>query len=161
MSYEIPGYERPESCEIPVRIRCSGLCAVHCDGQHEISLILGLIALVDAHLDEAGPQWAKDCPEANMYRRVGKAQLEAAEAMEELSLATGENPRKGRHPEARERMLAELGDTVVAGLLGIQSQLKDTAATWTVFRAALAKAASRVPDSGDTDRRAAREGGQH
>lgn len=107
--------------------------------------VLESIELVDAWLDDAGPQWAKDCPEANMARRVGKAQLEAAEAMEELALLTGENPRKGRHPEARERMLAELGDTAVAALLGIQSQVKDANVTWLVFLDALDKALSRVP----------------
>jgi hypothetical protein len=111
----------------------------------QLAWILGALEAVDAHLDEAGPQWAKDCPEANMQRRVGKAQLEAAEAMEELSLLTGENPRKGQHPEARDRMLAELGDTAVAALLGIQSQVKDTGVTWAIFLAALAKAGSRVP----------------
>ena len=113
-----------------------------------VPAILGALEVVDAHLDEAGPQWAKDCPEANMARRVGKAQLEAAEAMEELSLLTGENPRKGIHPEARGRMLAELGDTAVAALLGIQSQVKDTGITWTIFLAALAKARGRVPAAG-------------
>lgn len=107
--------------------------------------VLHVIEAVDAYLDDAGPQWAKDCPEANMQRRIGKAQLEAAEAMEELSLLTGENPRKGRHPEARERMLGELGDTACAALLGIQSVTKDTGATWTVFLEALEKAWSRVP----------------
>jgi len=65
--------------------------------------------------------------------------------MEELSLLTGENPRKGKHPEARPRMLDELGDTAVAALLGIQSQTKDTGMTWEIFLKALNKALSRVP----------------
>jgi len=114
-------------------------------GDEQIRRMLRSIELADAHLDDAGPQWAKDCPQANMYRRIGKAQLEAAEAMEELSLLTGENPRKAQDPAARDRMLAELGDTAVAALLGIQSATKDVFATWAVFTAALDKAVSRVP----------------
>jgi hypothetical protein len=127
--------------------------------EDDVSAVLGVLEVVDAHLDDAGPQWAKDCPEANMYRRVGKAQLEAAEAMEELSLLTGENPRKGRHPEARDRMLAELGDTAVAALLGIQSQVKDTSQTWAVFLRAVGKARDRVPaNSGRPDNSEGQEG---
>lgn len=115
-------------------------------GNRGLDWVRTAIEMVDRHLDEAAPQWAKDCPEANMQRRVGKAQLEAAEAMEELSLLTGENPRKGQHSEARDRMLAELGDTAVAALLGIQSQVKDTRLAWGIFTEALAKAYRRVPD---------------
>jgi len=122
------------------------------DASQELDQLMHVIETVDAHLDEAAPQWAKDCPEANMARRVGKAQLEGAEAMEELSLLTGENPRKGQDFTAGERMLAELGDTAVAALLGIQSQTKDIARTWAVFTAALDKALSRVP--GKTEDRA-------
>jgi hypothetical protein len=81
-----------------------------------------------------------------MQRRVGKPQLEAAEAMEELALLTGENPRKGEHPEAGERMLAELGDTAVAALLGIQSQVKNPRRMWEIFLTALIKARRRVPE---------------
>jgi hypothetical protein len=120
--------------------------------EDDVSCLLRIIEQVDAHLDDAGPQRAKDCPEANRWRRVGRAQLEAAEAMEELSLLTGENPRKGLHPEARGRMLAELGDTACSALFAIQSQTKNTTETWAIFLAALAKAESRVPATGEQAR---------
>lgn len=118
-------------------------------GGWDVAEICAAIAIVDQHLDDAAPEvYQGDHPAsriANMQRRIGKAQLEAAEAMEELSLLTGENPRKGAHPEARERMLDELGDTAAAALLGIQSQVKDTEVTWAIFVAALAKGLARVP----------------
>jgi hypothetical protein len=119
--------------------------APYAPGLEFLAGILDALEAVDAHLDEAGPQWAKDCPEANMYRRIGKAQSEATEAMDELSLLTGENPRKGQDPEARDRMLDELGDTAMAALLGIQSQTKNVNATWRIFLRAVVKARSRVP----------------
>ena len=111
----------------------------------ELDDLMHVIEVADAWLDGEAPAWVKDCPEANMARRVGKAQLEAAEAMEEFALLTGENPRKGTDPGAYDRMLAELGDTAVTALLGIQSQVKDIAATWAVFREALDKIHVRVP----------------
>ena len=64
--------------------------------------------------------------------------------MDALNLATGGNPRKGVTGDD-ETVKGELGDTVVAALLAIQSMTKDTDATWDVVMAALAKALGRVP----------------
>jgi hypothetical protein len=117
----------------------------------DLAWLRKVIEIVDAHLDAAAPEvFRLGTPAsqiASMHRRVGKAAAEAHEAMEELSLLTGENPRKGEHPEARDRMLAELGDTAMAALLGIQSQVKDTGLTWVIFIEAAAKAYGRVPDA--------------
>ena len=116
----------------------------------DLAWLQQVIEVVDAHLDAAAPEvFRLGTPAseiASMHRRVDKAASEAHEAMEELSLLTGENPRKPADPAARGRMLAELGDTAMAALLGIQSQVKDIKLTWVIFTEMAAKAYSRVPD---------------
>jgi hypothetical protein len=114
-----------------------------------ISAILADIDLVDAHLDAAAPEiYRGDHPAsklANRWRRIaGGPASEGQEAVDALNLASGGNPRKGVTGDDS-TILGELGDTVVAGLLGIQSITKDPDETWCVFLKALAKARSRVP----------------
>jgi hypothetical protein len=154
---------------IPIRVRCSGLCTVHCDhrdsepgGQHgpgndEIASILADIELIDWHLDAAAPQIYRQDPAAsaelnearallNRFRRIAAGPAsEGQEAVDALNEATGGNPRKGVIGDD-DTILGELGDGAVANLLAIQSIVKDTDAAWAVFLAALAKARSRVPD---------------
>ena len=115
----------------------------------DVSEILAAVEVVDRHLDEAAPEvYRGDHPAsrlANRWRRIaGGPGCEVHEATEALNLSTGGNPRKGI-AATPEDVLAELGDTAVAALLGIQSETKDADATWAVFTAALAKALSRVP----------------
>jgi hypothetical protein len=119
--------------------------------------ILGVIELVDAHLDEAAPAIYRPGPDDDPELRAVKALLnrwrriaagpasEGQESVDALNLATGGNPRKGVVGD-EDTVLMELGDTVTAALLAIQSVTKDTARTWNVFLHALAKARSRVPE---------------
>jgi hypothetical protein len=140
--------------EIPIRPRCSGLCAEHCGAPEtaaagHLARILHAIETVDAWLDEAAPAWAKQDSEAsrvaNMYRRAAAGPAsEGQEIVDAINGMTGGNPRKGVCKTPGD-VLAEGGDTAVAALLFIQSQVKDIAATWDVFTAALDKALGRVP----------------
>jgi hypothetical protein len=150
---------------IPIRVRCSGLCAVHCDGSDEVDALLADIALVDQHLDDAAPQVYRqdqrtgtteseaailaELNEAralcNLFRRVAAGPAsEGQEAVDAVNLATGGNPRKGVIGDT-DTILGELGDGAVANLLAIQSILKNTDLTWQVFIAAMDKAVDRVP----------------
>jgi hypothetical protein len=131
-------------------------CRLDYDDYGGIPAILRVIELVDAHLDDAAPAVYRTDPAAsaelnearalaNRWRRIaGGPGCEVHEATEELLAVTGGNPRKGVHGSEAD-MLSELGDTACAALLAIQSQTKDTAKTWQLFLAALAKAESRVP----------------
>jgi hypothetical protein len=125
----------------------------------EKAWILDIIERFDAHLDDAAPQAYRTSPAAsaelnearalaNKWRRIaGGPGCEVHEATEELLAVTGGNPRKGFHGSEKD-MLGELGDTAVAALLAIQSQVKDVRRTWDVFLTALAKAESRIPAAG-------------
>ncbi len=84
---------------------------------------------VDAWLDEAvddiyGRQYL-----AQDWARVAKIAEEAGEAIAELILSTGQNPRKGTDPAARGRMLDELADAALTGILAIQHFTKDAETT--------------------------------
>jgi hypothetical protein len=111
----------------------------------DLAWVLDVIRRVDAHLDDDAPDIYRDNPLANRWRRIaGGPGCEVHEATEELLAVTGGNPRKGFHG-SDDDVLVELGDSAVASLLAIQSQTKDTAATWAVFLGALAKTESRLP----------------
>jgi hypothetical protein len=115
----------------------------------DITQILAAVAVVDGHLDAAAPEIYRQDNDAsrlaNRWRRIaGGPASEGQEAVDALNLATGGNPRKGVTGDD-ETVKGELGDTVVAALLAIQSMTKDTDATWDVVMAALAKALGRVP----------------
>jgi len=111
----------------------------------DIDPILESVERIDAWLDAAAPPEYRDNPLANMWRRIaGGPGCEVHEATEALLAVTGGNPRKGFHGSEGD-ILGELGDTVVSGLLAIQSRTKDTGLTWKVFLDALAKVESRVP----------------
>lgn len=114
-----------------------------------LEILLGVIEVVDRHLDEAAPEIYRQDNDAsrlaNQWRRIaGGPFSEGREAVDALCLATGGNPRKGVTGGEAE-ILGELGDAVIAAMLAIQSRTKDTAATWDVVMAAAAKARSRVP----------------
>ena len=107
---------------------------------------LAAVGLVDAHLDSAvSPEYAAQ-PLAHRWARVTKVCEEAGEVWQALSMATGENPRKGVCA-TEDDLLGELGDTVSAAMCAIQHITKDTGRTWAVVSAALEKARSRVPES--------------
>ena len=127
----------------------------------DVREILAALREVDTWLDAACSQEYKDHPLAQDWARTAKVSEEIAEAREErmltlierahgqaiaeLILATGQNPRKGHDPDAGHRMLCELADVVITGLLAIQHRTKDPDRTWGYFIAGLAKALGRVP----------------
>jgi hypothetical protein len=125
-------------------------------GDCSVRDILRAIEIVDQHLDDAAPGIYRPDPAAsaelnearvlaNRWRRIAAGPAsEGQESVDALNLATGGNPRKGVTGDM-DTVCGELGDTVSAGLLAIQSITKDTSQTWTWFTWALSKALSRVP----------------
>lgn len=105
--------------------------------------LLEIVRMVDAHLDSAANPDYKAQPLAQDWARVTKVCEEAGEVWKEQSRRTGENPRKGRCGSDGE-LLAELGDTVSAGLCAIQHLTKNTVLTWEIVSAALIKAHDRI-----------------
>ena len=106
---------------------------------------LEAVEIVNAHLDSVvAPEYAAQ-PLAHMIMRVTKVCEEAGEVWQALSKWTGENPRKGACGTKSE-LLGELGDTASAAICAIQHLTGDSAATWAVVSAALAKARQRVAD---------------
>lgn len=103
----------------------------------------------DIWLDDAvGPAYQAQRL-AQDWARVSKVSEEIGEAIAELILATGQNPRKARsiHEQqaARERMLNELADVVMTATLAIQHFTKDVAITQQVIDRSCQKLASRIP----------------
>jgi hypothetical protein len=96
-----------------------------------------VIARADTWLDErVGVAYLDDYGYTNLaqdWARIAKIQEELGEAIAELILWTGQNPRKGKRPEAREKMLKELADTALTAILAIQHFTKDTADTETLL----------------------------
>ncbi len=106
------------------------------------------ITAVDAWLDgECGPSY-KAQPLAQTWARVVKYQEEHGEAIADLILATGQNPRKPADPAARDRLCEELGDRMSASFGAIMHLVKDADEAWLYFRNALAKAADRAYKAG-------------
>jgi hypothetical protein len=102
------------------------------------------IATADNWLDsQTGPDYRKQ-PLAQDWARVSKIQEELGEAIAELILWTGQNPRKQHDTNARERMLAELADTVLTGILAITHFTKDAHRTDEILDVSLNKIARRA-----------------
>jgi NTP pyrophosphatase (non-canonical NTP hydrolase) len=108
--------------------------------------LLVIISVVDAHLDaETGLEY-RDQPLAGHWSRITKVCAEAGEVMDALSLATGENPRKGTAAGGWDRVLEELGDVMAAAAFGIQHVTKDPTVTEAYIIAAFRKAPRRVAE---------------
>ena len=107
----------------------------------------GIIVRADAWLDHGAFPDYQFMSLAQDWARVAKISEEHGEAIAQLILATGQNPRKGKVPEAFERMLAELGDVALTAILAIQHFTKDADETEQVLHAAMEKLESRIPDS--------------
>lgn len=106
----------------------------------DLPCVLRMITAVDTWLDtECGPAY-REQPLAQTWTRVVKEQEEHGEAIAELILATGQNPRKPADPAARDRLCASFG--------GIMHLVKDADVAWVFFRNALAKAADRAAKAG-------------
>jgi hypothetical protein len=98
-----------------------------------------IVETIDTWLDENVAAAYKDQPLAQDWARVAKISEELGEAIAELILYTGQNPRKGQHAEARETLLAELADTALTGIYAIQHFTKDIYKTAAIIREAQMK----------------------
>lgn len=86
-------------------------------------------------------------PLAQDWARVAKIAEETGEAISELILSTGQNPRKGADPDARERMLEEMADVALTAILGIQHFTKDSEKTCSLVERRMTRIWNRM--SGD------------
>ena len=82
---------------------------------------------VDAWLDEGVAPIYGNQYLAQDWARVAKIAEETGEAIAELILATGQNPRKGTDPDARRRMLDEMADVALTAILGMHDTSRKTA----------------------------------
>ena len=87
------------------------------------------IDIIDLWLDDKVSADYHNHPLAQDWARVGKVIEELGEAIGELILFTGQNPRKGIDPGAGERLMGELADTAITGILAIQHYTKDIETT--------------------------------
>lgn len=99
---------------------------------------------VDEILDQKVSQIYKDQPLAQDWARVTKVGEELGEAIAELILSTGQNPRKEYDKGAFYRLLEELGDTAMSAVYAIQHFTKDTDMTRVVLENAQLKHVSRL-----------------
>lgn len=100
---------------------------------------------IDEWLDSACSPDYQAQPLAQDWARVAKSVEEAGEAIAELILATGQNPRKPRDPLAAGRLLDELADVAWTGVLAIQHFTKDTGMTRNILHRRLDGIHARVP----------------
>lgn len=108
-----------------------------------------VVKKVDDWLDGQVGGAYKDQPLAQDWARVAKVAEEAGEAVSELILMTGQNPRKGEHPEARAKLLGELADAAFAAILAVQHFTKDLSQTQAVLIVAQKKAFARTQEKKD------------
>src|ERR1700677_4925717 len=88
-----------------------------------------IVRQVDAWLDNNTGLDYQYYPLAQHWGRVAKITEEAGEAIAELILWTGQNPRKPIDATAYERMLQELGDVATTAIYAIQHFTKDITET--------------------------------
>ena len=103
-----------------------------------------IVENVDRILDEKVSAIYKNQPLAQDWARVAKIVEEAGEAVNELILSTGQNPRKGTDDEAYIRLLRELADTAMTGIYAIQHFTKDINITEQIMLDAQHKHESRL-----------------
>lgn len=106
------------------------------------------MAAIDAWLDSGSSIQYRVQPLAQDWARVAKVTEEAGEAVAELILATGQNPRKPGDPAAAGRLLEELADVALTAVLAIQHFTKDARRTDEILRGRLARTRARVPEAG-------------
>lgn len=101
---------------------------------------------IDIILDAKVGQEYKDQPLAQDWARVAKMQEEIGEAIAELILFTGQNPRKQdqQNAEAFKRFLGELADAALTGIYAIQHFTKDIELTEHVIKTAQKKHLTRL-----------------
>lgn len=94
--------------------------------------------------DNVGEQYTYDGWLAQDWARVAKITEEAGEAIAELILSTGQNPRKPLDTKAHDRLLAELGDVAFTAIYAIQHFTKDMYLTKQVLRRTQTKHMGRM-----------------
>jgi phosphoribosyl-ATP pyrophosphohydrolase len=104
------------------------------------------IAAIDAWLDSGAGEDYQAQPLAQDWARVSKVAEELGEAVSEFILATRQNPRKAADPAAHGRMLKEIADVIVCGMVCLQHFTKDTDVTNEVIYANLRKITGRNPE---------------
>ena len=107
---------------------------------------LAAVEIIDAWLDDKVSPEYKAQPLAQDWARICKETEEKGEAIAELILATGQNPRKGRDPAATARLLEEMADRAWTCILGIQHFTKDAHATGHILDERLKRIRARVPE---------------
>jgi hypothetical protein len=104
-----------------------------------------IVVKVSEWLDrEVAPEYRQQ-PMAQDWARVSKIQEELGEATAELILYTGQNPRKGKHPERKEFMLKELGDVALTAIFAIQHFTNEIEMTREILIQQQIKIERRVP----------------
>lgn len=106
-----------------------------------------MITEIDAWLDGMAGKLYQDQPLAQDWARVSKVIEEAGEAIAELILYTGQNPRKPLDSQAKARMLKELADVQATATLAMQHFTKDENMTLAIIAENWAKIYARVPVS--------------
>lgn len=102
------------------------------------------IVRVDEILDDNVSGIYKEQPLAQDWARIAKVIEEAGECISELILYTGQNPRKGEHPERYGHMLMELADTALTSIYALQHFTKDIAVTQQVLGVAAQRHLDRL-----------------
>ena len=105
-----------------------------------------VIEKVDQWLDEGVNSQYTEQPLAQDWARVAKVIEELGEAVSEMILFTGQNPRKGIDSDAYDRLLAELGDVALTAVLAIQHFTKNIERTAEIIITAEAKVWMRMKD---------------
>jgi hypothetical protein len=107
-----------------------------------------IVQAVDEILDGLVSEQYKEQPLAQDWGRVAKIQEECGEAIAELILATGQNPRKplseSERTEAFQRLLMELADTAMTAVYAIQHFTKDPTVTAHILMKAQTKHITRL-----------------
>jgi hypothetical protein len=106
-----------------------------------------IVKCVDQILDEKVSQEYKDQPLAQDWARVCKIAEEFGEAVSELIALTGQNPRKGKHPDNLPSLLEELADLALTPVYAIQHFTKDVYVTQQYLEGAQLKHHSRLCDA--------------
>lgn len=104
------------------------------------------IEAIDNWLDAGTGTEYHQMPLAQDWARVAKITEEAGEAIAQLILATGQNPRKPYDECAHDNMLSELADVVLTGILAIQHFTKSTSDTKYIIREKIISLEKRARD---------------
>jgi hypothetical protein len=103
-----------------------------------------IVQEVDKLLDSNVSNIYKEQPLAQDWARVAKVTEEIGEAIAELILWTGQNPRKPLDLAARERLMKELADTALTGIYALQHFTKNADLTEEILISAQERHVTRL-----------------